>query len=109
MTGRPDGFTKDSLSGWRVDAFRAVNFAGCSGAAGTRTSCRRSSEVASARAHYAEALGLVEYLVAERGEGAVSCLIDDLAMGASLDDSLRKEAQMSEVQFVSRFKTWAGL
>ena len=70
---------------------------------------RRASEVASARAHYAEALGLVEYLVAERGEGAVSCLIDDLAMGASLDDSLRKEAQMSEVQFVSRFKTWAGL
>jgi tetratricopeptide (TPR) repeat protein len=70
---------------------------------------RRASEVSSARAHYAESLGLVEYLVAERGEGTVSCLIEDLAAGASLEDSLHKEAQMSEVQFVSRFKTWAGL
>ena len=70
---------------------------------------RRASEVASARAHYAEALGLVEFLVAERGEGAVSCVIEDLAAGITLEDSLRQEAQMSELQFVSRFKTWAGL
>jgi hypothetical protein len=35
--------------------------------------------------------------------------LEDLADGASLEDSLRKEAQMSELQFVSRFKAWAGL
>ena len=69
----------------------------------------RASDVFAARAHYAESLGLVEFLVQERGEEAVRCVIDDLAAGASLEQSLRRETQLSEAEVVSHFRSWAGL
>lgn len=62
-----------------------------------------------ARANYAEALGLVEYLVQKRGEGSVFCVVRDLGNGADMAEALRREAQMSGAELVAGWKTWAGL
>jgi tetratricopeptide (TPR) repeat protein len=69
----------------------------------------RASDALSARAHYAESLGLIEFLIQERGEGALGCVVEDLAAGVGLEQSLRKETQLSETDLVTRFKSWAGL
>jgi tetratricopeptide (TPR) repeat protein len=69
----------------------------------------RASDVRSARAHYAQSLGLVEFLIQERGEGTLACLMEDLAAGTNLEQGLRKETQQSETEFVARFRRWAGL
>jgi tetratricopeptide (TPR) repeat protein len=62
-----------------------------------------------ARANYAEALGLVEYLVEQRGEGSVFCLVRDLGAGADVADVLRREAQMTPAELVAGWKAWAGI
>jgi tetratricopeptide (TPR) repeat protein len=69
----------------------------------------RASDALSARAHYAQSLGLVEFVIQERGEGALACLIEDLAAGATLEKGLREETQLSGVELVTRFKSWAGI
>ena len=62
-----------------------------------------------ARANYAEALGLVEYLVQKRGEGSVFCIVRDLGNGADMAEALRREAQMSGAELVAGWRSWAGL
>ncbi|HEY6148054.1 MAG TPA: hypothetical protein VIZ69_10165, partial [Thermoanaerobaculia bacterium] len=62
-----------------------------------------------ARANYAEALGLVEYLMARRGEGSVFCLVRDLGAGAELTEALRREASMTPAELVAGWKAWCGL
>ena len=62
-----------------------------------------------ARANYAEALGLVEYLIERRGEGSVFCLVRDLGAGADMTEALRNEAQMTASELVAGWKAWAGL
>jgi len=62
-----------------------------------------------ARANYAEALGLVEYLVERRGEGSVFCLVRDLGAGANLAAALAREAQMTPAELVAGWKAWAGM
>jgi len=62
-----------------------------------------------ARANYAEALGLVEYLIERRGEGSVFCLVRDLGTGDALADALRNEAQMTGAELVAGWKAWAGV
>jgi hypothetical protein len=62
-----------------------------------------------ARANYAEALGLIEYLVQKRGEGSVFCLVRDLGNGADMTEALQREAHMSGSELVAGWKSWAGL
>lgn len=63
-----------------------------------------------ARASYAQALSLVEYLVAERGTGAIACLLARLfGMEGSFADALREEAGMSESELFAAWKRWAAL
>ncbi|MGH9388623.1 MAG: peptidase MA family metallohydrolase [Vicinamibacteria bacterium] len=69
----------------------------------------RKADRATARASYAQALGLIEYLVQERGMGSLACLLRDLADGIALADALQKETGFSPEQLLSRWKAWAGL
>jgi len=69
----------------------------------------RRADRAASRANYAEALGLIEYLVQQRGEGAVVCLLDALGEGASLEDALRRETGLTGTELVSAWKAWARL
>lgn len=62
-----------------------------------------------ARRHYAEMLGLVEYLAAERGEGAVACLVRGLSEQRPIDEILRRETGFSSESLVAGWKAWAGL
>lgn len=62
------------------------------------------------RAGYAQALSLVEYLVAARGIGAIACLVDDVAVrGAAFGDALEGEAGLSEGDLFGRWRRWAGV
>ena len=69
----------------------------------------RKSDRAAARALYAEALGLVEYVIQHRGAGALNCMLQDLAGGASVEDALRAETGLSGAGLVSAWKAWAGI
>jgi len=69
----------------------------------------RRADRATARASYAEALGLVEYLLQERGMGSLACVLRDLAEGASLAETLQRETGFSSRELVSRWKLWASL
>jgi hypothetical protein len=69
----------------------------------------RTLSPADARRHYAEMLGLVEYLVAARGEGAVACLVRGLAGGASVETVLLSETGLNGESLVTAWKSWAGL
>ncbi|HEY7575122.1 MAG TPA: hypothetical protein VIB08_08160, partial [Thermoanaerobaculia bacterium] len=69
----------------------------------------RKSDRATARANYAEALGLVEYLIQHRGEGAVICLLRDLREGISMEEALRRETGLTAAELVAAWKGWAGI
>ncbi|MGH9367298.1 MAG: peptidase MA family metallohydrolase, partial [Thermoanaerobaculia bacterium] len=69
----------------------------------------RKSDRPAARANYGQALGLVEYLVQHRGEGAVICLLQAFAEGLSTEEALRRETGLTSSEFVSAWKAWAGL
>jgi tetratricopeptide (TPR) repeat protein len=69
----------------------------------------RKADRATARASYAEALGLVEYLIQVRGLGSLQCILRDLADGLTLSDALAKETGFSFQQLLSQWKAWAGL
>ena len=73
-----------------------------------RTFSRRLSRSA-ARASYAQALSLVEHLVALRGEGAVACLLSRLSQGGSFEDALRIETGLTEDDLFESWKRWVGL
>jgi tetratricopeptide (TPR) repeat protein len=69
----------------------------------------RKADRSSARANYGEALGLVEYLIQHHGEGAVICVLTDLAQGQSMAQALRSETGLSPEELVSRWKAWVGI
>jgi hypothetical protein len=69
----------------------------------------RRGDRAAARNNYIEALGVVEYLMQERGPGAVACVVQDLGDGISIDEALRRETGLSSEELVSRWRAWAGL
>lgn len=63
-----------------------------------------------ARASYAQALSLVEYLVARRGTGAIGCLLARLANeGGTFGEALAAETEMSEAELFGGWRQWAGL
>ena len=69
----------------------------------------RKSDRASARALYAEALGLVEYVVQHRGPGALICMLQDLAEGATVEDAIRRETGLTGPGLLAAWRSWAGL
>ena len=56
-----------------------------------------------------EALGLVEYLIQERGAGALACVVGSLGEGATLANALRRETGYTPVELLSGFRAWAHL
>jgi tetratricopeptide (TPR) repeat protein len=62
-----------------------------------------------ARANYAEALGLVEYLIDHHGQGSVVCILSGLADGLSTEEALRRETALTPERLISAWKIWAGL
>jgi len=69
----------------------------------------RKTERAAARALYAEALGLVEYVVQFRGEGAVLCVLEAVARGDSIEEALRRETGWTGAELVAAWTSWAGV
>ena len=69
----------------------------------------RRADFGAARATYTESLGIVEWLAAVRGEGAVVCIIRDIGEGASLREALAKETGMTESQVVAGWRAWSDL
>jgi tetratricopeptide (TPR) repeat protein len=69
----------------------------------------RRSDRATARALYAEALGLVEYLIQTHGSGAVVCVLRDLADGRTVAEALRAQAGATPEELVAAWRRWAGL
>ena len=64
---------------------------------------------AAARASYAQALSLVEYLVAARGLGTIACLVETTARGGSFGDALVSETGLSEKELFAGWREWAQL
>jgi tetratricopeptide (TPR) repeat protein len=67
------------------------------------------AERAAARTNYVEALGLTEYLIQERGPGAVACLVRRFGDGSTLEETLRREATLTPAELLAGFGAWAGL
>jgi hypothetical protein len=65
---------------------------------------------AAVRSTYAQALSMVEYLVAVRGLGAVTCILARLSEGAgAFDAALREETGLSEKAMFEGWRRWAGV
>jgi tetratricopeptide (TPR) repeat protein len=69
----------------------------------------RRVDRSTARSNYAEALGLIEYLIQHHGEGALVCLLRDLADGLSMEEALSRETVLTPARLLSAWKAWAGL
>jgi tetratricopeptide (TPR) repeat protein len=63
---------------------------------------------AQARALYAQSLSLVEYLVAQRGEGALSCLVARLREGVSFAEALRAETGLAPRDLFAGWRLWVA-
>jgi hypothetical protein len=62
----------------------------------------------SARSNYAQALSVVEFLIAARGVGAITCILARLSESeGSFDDVLRGETGLSEKELFAGWKKWA--
>jgi tetratricopeptide (TPR) repeat protein len=69
----------------------------------------RGADRASRRSSYVEALGLIEFLIQERGEGALACVVGSLGEGTTLANALRRETGYTPVELLSGFRGWANL
>src|SRR5262249_41630110 len=67
------------------------------------------ADLEAARASYAEALGLVEFLLEQRGEGAIRCVLADLAAGATIDASLLAETGWNAAALLEAWARWAAI
>jgi tetratricopeptide (TPR) repeat protein len=73
------------------------------------TTFRQKLDRAAARASYAGALSVVEYLMSIRGEGIVACVLARLGGGTSFADALRVEAGLSPAELYRQWRDWAGI
>lgn len=62
-----------------------------------------------AQSNYIEALGLIEYLIQERGPGAVACLVRALGTGDTLEEALVRETGFTSPELLAGFRAWVGL
>lgn len=63
---------------------------------------------AQARALYAQSLSLLQYLVAQRGEGAVTCLVARLREGDSFPEALRAETGLAVHDLFAGWRSWVA-
>jgi tetratricopeptide (TPR) repeat protein len=61
-----------------------------------------------ARDVYLEALGLTQFLIEERGTGAVRCLVADLGAGIPFEEAVRRQTAWTGEQLVSHWKAAIG-
>ncbi|MGH9365602.1 MAG: peptidase MA family metallohydrolase [Thermoanaerobaculia bacterium] len=69
----------------------------------------RTLDRVSARSSYAQALSLVEYLIAMRGPGAVACAVASLGEGLPMSDALQAETGLTPAELFVAWKAWAGI
>ena len=69
----------------------------------------RRGDRAAARANYAEALAVIEYLMERHGAGSVACVVRDLGTGRGLAEALRLETGLTPEELFRRWKEWARL
>jgi tetratricopeptide (TPR) repeat protein len=62
-----------------------------------------------AQSNYIESLGLIEYLIQERGPGAVACLVRALGAGDPLEEALRRQTGFTSPELLAGFRAWIGL
>jgi tetratricopeptide (TPR) repeat protein len=62
-----------------------------------------------ARTSYAEGLGLVEFLLEQRGPGAIVCVLADLAAGSTIDSALSAETGWDATTLLEAWARSAGL
>jgi tetratricopeptide (TPR) repeat protein len=113
---RAPGWLHEGLAQWCAgrrlfkNDFRAI-FAACKPASLSEMNgnLARRIDLSTARANYAEALGLVEYVIQHRGEGALICLLRDLADGMGAEEALQKEVLLGPSELVAAWRRWAGL
>ena len=115
-SGRAPGWLHEGLAQWcsgrripRADFRRELGSTRPRSLAEMDGNLAAGFDASKARANYAEALGLVEYLVERRGEGSVFCLVRDLGAGADLPAALAREAQMTPADLVAGWRAWAAL
>ena len=90
---------REAFSGGR----KPVSLAEMDGSLGRRT------DRPTARALYAESLGLVEYLIHTHGSGTIVCLLQALAAGRSTEEALKQETGATPAELVAAWKKWSGL
>ncbi len=70
----------------------------------------RAQPRSSARSNYAQALSVVEFLIAARGVGAITCILARLSEGGgAFDDALRAETGYTEKELFAGWRKWAGV
>jgi hypothetical protein len=67
------------------------------------------SDFEAARVSYAEGLGLVEFLLEQRGPGAIVCVLADLAAGSTIDSALSAETGWDATTLLEAWARSAGL
>ena len=70
---------------------------------------RQKLDRTAARASYAGALSVVEYLMAIRGEGVVACVLSSLGGGTSFAEALHEETGLSPAELYRQWRNWAGV
>lgn len=115
--GRAPAWFHEGLAQWcegkRLPVGEVRSAVGSEPAASAETLARRFSAKTNrseARAAYAQALSLVEYLVAARGTGAVACVLARLAERAdTFAAALAAETGWSEAELFAGWRRWAGI
>ena len=70
----------------------------------------RAQPRSAARSNYAQALSVVEFLIAARGVGAITCILARLSEGGgAFDDALRAETGYTEKELFAGWRKWAGV
>ncbi len=112
---RAPGWLQEGLAQWRegrrlarVDVSRLFAHHAPISLADLETSFARA-DLESARVSYAEALGLVEFLLEQRGEGAIRCVLGDLAAGATIDASLLAETGWNAAALLEAWARWTPI
>ena len=70
---------------------------------------KRRLDAPAARATYAEALSIVEYLLTIRGDGALRCVLAKLAEGRTFPEALASEAGLTPAELYAGWRRWAGV
>jgi tetratricopeptide (TPR) repeat protein len=112
---RATGWLHEGFAQWsagrrmpRDELGSALSGAGAPTPAALETGLRGRLDRHAARSLYAQSLSLVEHLVAERGEGALACVVARLAADESLNEALVQETGWTEGDLFASWARWAS-